>query len=165
MTKFLIFPHCDLKLNKWKRTNSALSWYLVFSSELNWDHSLANFLEISAKDMSGVSFRTVSRRSFRKWTYPDNGCFGAPGLLGYLFFPFGHPLFLTSLLKKKQYLFVTMYFAIYEDKSYVDDDDLVESLDSSLTFSETGVELIMPKSLSSRGVTSRCVDNEMIKIL
>ena len=44
------------------------------------------------------------------------------------------------------------------NKSYVDDDDLVESLDSSLTFSETGVELIMPKSLSSRGVTSRCVD-------
>ena len=51
-----------------------------------------------------------------------------------------------------------MSFAMYENKSYVDDDDLVESLDSSLTFSETGVELIMPKSPSSRGVTSRCVD-------
>ena len=58
-----------------------------------------------------------------------------------------------------------MYFAMYENKSYVDDDDLVESLDSSLTFSETGVELIMPKSLSSRGVTSWCVDYEMLKIL
>ena len=57
-----------------------------------------------------------------------------------------------------------MYFAMYENKSYVDDDDLVESLDSSLTFSETGVELIMPKSLSSRGVTSRYLDYEMIKM-
>jgi len=51
-----------------------------------------------------------------------------------------------------------MSFATYENKSYVDDDDLVESLDSSFTFSETGVELIMSKSPSSRGVTSRCVD-------
>ena len=57
-----------------------------------------------------------------------------------------------------------MYFAMYENKSYVDDDDLVESLDSSLTFSETGVELIMPKSLSFRGVTSRYLDYEMIKM-
>ena len=57
-----------------------------------------------------------------------------------------------------------MSFATYENKSYVDDDDLVESLDSSFTFSETGVELILPKSLSSRGVTSRCVDYEMIKM-
>ena len=96
---YIIFPLWTVMKDNWKRTNSALSWYLVFSSDLNWDHSLANFLEISAKDMSGVSFRTVSRRSFRKWTYPDNGCFGAPGLLGYLFFPFGHPRFLTSVLK------------------------------------------------------------------
>ena len=55
-----------------------------------------------------------------------------------------------------------MYFAMYENKSYVDDDDLVESLDSSLTFSETGVALIMPKSLSSRGVTSRCVEDKNV---
>ena len=32
------------------------------------------------------------------------------------------------------------------NKSYVDDDDLDESFDSSFTFSETGAELIMPDS-------------------
>ena len=51
---------------------------------------------LPAKEISGSSLRTDSRLSFKKCTYPDNGCFGAPGLLGYLFFPFGQPRFFTS---------------------------------------------------------------------